>query len=273
MTLEVQGGEVSPAPVAAETAPAPVETPTTEVQQTEAEAKPERTFTQKELDDIVQRRLAKEGKRAERIAYERARREAAEAELERLRQAQSPQPQAWTPAQGKPDPKQFSSYEDYVEALSDWKLEQRLTGLRESSDRAMREQEAVKHAQTIQAKLTPAAQKYADFADVALDETLPIAPPTAAFIGESELGGDIAYYLGKNRDEAEKIAAMSPAAQYRELVKIEQKLTAPPKPTKAPAPIEPTVGKTQVEKDPNEMSYDEFVKWRKSQIKRRRGVD
>jgi hypothetical protein len=64
----------------------------------------------------------------------------------------------------------------------------------------------------------------------------------AATIQESDMGPDIAYYLGKNTAEADRIARLSPFLQAKELGKLEAKLAAtvtPPKPSAAPAPISP----------------------------------
>ena len=52
-------------------------------------------------------------------------------------------------------------------------------------------------------------------------------------IGESELGDDVAYWLGKNPAEAARIAQLSERQMVRELTKLEGKLTAP-KPTPIP---------------------------------------
>lgn len=224
------------------------------------EAKSERTFSQKELDEIVQKRLAKEQRRIERFA-------AAEAELRLLKeQMQRQQQPSETAPQGKPVPQQFADYESYVEALADWKAEQRLTQFREETLAQQRQREAAEKAAQVKTKLSTAASKYADFEEVALSPEVPITQHMAEAIAESDIGGDVAYYLGSNLAEAQRIASLSPAAQIRELVKLEAKLSAPAPvvTTKAPPPITPVGQKATVAKDPGRMSDAEYAKWRKS---------
>ena len=59
------------------------------------------------------------------------------------------------------------------------------------------------------------------------------------FIDSSEVGVDLAYYLGKNPDVANSLEGLSPRAMDRKLMRLEDKLEAKPtKPiTKAKAPI------------------------------------
>lgn len=119
------------------------------------------------------------------------------------------------------------------------------------------------------AKATP------DYRDVAYDPSVPISREMAEVIAESSVGPAIAYYLGKNRDEAAQIAGMGPLAAARALGRIEARLEskpvsqpvskAPPPPPKVEASEEP------VEKDPEQMSVAEWLKWREKQLKRRKG--
>jgi hypothetical protein len=92
----------------------------------------------------------------------------------------------------------------------------------------------------------------------------------AAFIADSERGGDVAYHLGSHLDEADRIARLTPIQQVRELAKLESTLAAPPAPTRTPAPIVPNGTKTTVERDPSTMSDKEFNDWRRRQIAQRR---
>ena len=62
----------------------------------------------------------------------------------------------------------------------------------------------------------------------------------AETIQSSDVGPELAYYLGSNPKEADRISRMSPLSQAKEIGKIEAKLvSAPPvrKTTSAPAPI------------------------------------
>ena len=71
--------------------------------------------------------------------------------------------------------------------------------------------------------------------------------------------------------EAQRIAKLSPTRQIVELNAIRSKLTAPPTPTKVPAPIVPNSSTASVEKRLEDADYDDFVKIRRKQIAARNG--
>jgi hypothetical protein len=157
---------------------------------------------------------------------------------------------------------------DYQEQLVDRaverKLEQRLTKLREAES-----------VRTFEGRAAEFARSVPDFEQVAHYDA-PINQPMAQVIRESEIGPQIAYYLGKNREIGLAISQLPPLIAAREIGKIEAALLKPPPPPKpkvsnAPPPppkIEAT--EPEVEKDPLKMSDAEFSKWRKRQIAQRR---
>ena len=71
----------------------------------------------------------------------------------------------------------------------------------------------------------------------------------AEAIRESDFGPDIAYYLGTNPSESNRIARLTPLSQAKEIGRIEAKLQAEPpkavKTTSAPAPIKPVTAHSQ----------------------------
>ena len=91
--------------------------------------------------------------------------------------------------------------------------------------------------------------------------TITIAMATA--IGDlGDTGPKVAYYLGKNPQEAERIAKLPLNQQALEIGRLEVKATATPKiqRTNAPAPIRPIVGgATPAAKDLSEMSMEEYA--------------
>ena len=109
------------------------------------------------------------------------------------------------------------------------------------------------------------------------NRSLPITEHMAQVISESDVGPQVAYYLGENTDKARAIANLPPLSQAREIGRIEAAILAEkakPKPavSQAPPPISKVDGnEAQVEKSPNDMSDAEFAKWRKRQIAARRG--
>jgi len=89
--------------------------------------------------------------------------------------------------------------------------------------------------------------KYDDFEQVAYNPKLPVTEVMAETIKASDIGPDLAYWLGSNPKEADRISRLSPLLQARELGKIEAKLASDPpqkKTTSAPAPIRPVTART-----------------------------
>jgi hypothetical protein len=68
----------------------------------------------------------------------------------------------------------------------------------------------------------------------------------AESIQASDIGPDVAYYLGVNPKEAERISKLSPILQAKEIGRLEAKIASEPmtkKTTSAPAPISPVTAK------------------------------
>lgn len=179
-----------------------------------------KTFTQEELDAIVGKRLAREQRKWERE------------QTQKLRQPDI------TP-RGELNADDFESTDAYVQALAEKKAHDLLT------QREMTQRKA--EIETVYREKEEAAfDKYDDFEAVAYNPRLPITEAMAEAIQSSEVGPDVAYYLGSNPKEAARISQLSPIQQAREIGKIEVKLTTTP-PTKktssAPAPITPVTAK------------------------------
>ena len=203
--------EITPAPEQVATAaPEPaVETP-------EAE-KPVKTFTQEELDAAIGKRLAREQRKWER---EQA-----------MRQAQA-MPQV--PAE-IPPMEQFESPDAYAEALA-YKKAHELIQQREMQRMQVETLSAYHEREEV------ATERYADFKQVAYGDHVRITQVMADTIRSSEVGPDVAYYLGSNPAEASKIADLPPFLQAKEIGRLEAKLLSNPpvkRSTSAPPPIAP----------------------------------
>lgn len=87
-------------------------------------------------------------------------------------------------------------------------------------------------------------------------------------IGISEHGPAIADYLAQHLDEADRVARLPPHLATLQLGRIEAKVSAPkPKPvTNAPPPAPVLGGGSTVQKDPERMSTDEWLAWRRAQL-------
>ena len=163
---------------------------------------------------------------------------------------------------GKPKEDAFEDYSEYLEALTDWKVEQKL-------GKANAERQAEEQRKSGDAWINKGAEKFKDFAEVVTkrpDQGGPaITPAMADAINSSDLSHELAYHLGKNVAESRRIAALPPMAAARELGKLEAKLTAPTvKPriqTNAPAPIRPIAGDgaTAITVDLEKLSEKDYI--------------
>jgi hypothetical protein len=210
-----------------DSAPAPEVTATQEAIQTPEvadEAKEQsRVFTQEELDAAIGKRLAREQRKWEREQTQR------QAEAQTLR----------APA-NVPPVDQFESPEAYADALAYQKAEQLLAQREEA-----RQQSAI--LETYHEKEEEARTKYDDFEQVAYNPKLPITNVMAQTIQASDIGPEVAYYLGANPKEADRISRLAPFVQAKEIGRIEAKLaTDPPvkRTTSAPAPISPVTARS-----------------------------
>ena len=210
-----------------DSAPAPEVTATQEAIQTpevaEEAKEPSRVFTQEELDAAIGKRLAREQRKWEREESQR------QAEVQTLR----------APAD-VPPVDQFESPEAYADALA-YKKAEELLAQREQA----RQQSAI--LETYHEKEEEARTKYDDFEQVAYNPKLPITTVMAQTIQSSDIGPEVAYYLGANPKEADRISRLAPILQAKEIGRIEAKLaTDPPmkRTTSAPAPISPVTARS-----------------------------
>jgi hypothetical protein len=153
-----------------------------------------------------------------------------------------------------------------------------------AADAAKRELTAAQEREAAERRKSSFASRSAEFAktvedydEVVSNPRLHISPDMAEVIQESDDGPALAFYLGKNPDVADKIAQLPPKAAARELGKIEARLAyerekaKPEKVSKAPPPPPKVEGSDAVvDKDPDQMSTDEWVKWRNKQLKKRK---
>jgi hypothetical protein len=185
-------------------------------------------------------------------------------------------------ADGKPKADDFDTHAEFVEALTDWKTEQKLSERDQKLERSKLQTEQAKLVQTFTERREAFLKTAPDYDEVmeSVDD-VPLTPALREIILTSENGPEIAYELAKNRDEFERISKLSPLAVAREVGKLESRLSAKSsdgkteqkKITKAPKPIDPVNagGKGSAAKsiaDPN-LSQAEYERLRKEQMKRK----
>ena len=217
--------EVVPAEV---TAPEQVATAAPEAEEVAPEAvepaaEAPKTFSQEELDAAIGKRLAREQRK-----------------WEREQAARAVETQARKAPVEIPPIEQFNSPDEYADALAEKKAEELLA----------RREQARMQSEIIESyhdKEEDARIKYDDFEQVAYNPKLPITDVMAETIRSSDVGPELAYYLGSNPKDAERISRMSPLGQAKEIGKIEAKLAADPpmkRTTSAPAPISPVTARS-----------------------------
>lgn len=171
----------------------------------------------------------------------------------------------------KPKAENFETYDEFTEALTDWKIEQR-------EQRRDAQQQAAAQATTWQQRAAEAKAAMPDFDEVMAASSAPMSHAMAEVLKESEHGPALAYHLAKNAAEAERIARLSPLAAARELGRIEATLStpaaapapAPKKVTSAPTPPTPIGSGRSTTGDPANMSQADYMAWRQTQLKEMR---
>lgn len=212
-----------------------------------------RKFSQDELEAILRKRLDREKRKWERDRQE-VRQEAVPAHLNSL------------------SIDQFDSTEEYADALANQKAIKLV-----QEKEVYLEQKAIQD--TFNNREESARDRFDDYDQVvyqnpAFDPVLSTAMAHA--IRLSDVGPEIAYYLGQNIKEAERIHRMHPMVQVKEIGKLEDKIGSgsfAKKTTSAPPPIAPVVPKSNGNNydttDPRSlksMSTSEWIDARRKQL-------
>lgn len=189
---------------------------------------------------------------------------------------------AQTPAQTAakpkpPEPSAFKTQEEYIDALTDYKVDEKLS---------KKDQETA-HAKSIetratswQEKLTAARAEIPDFDTVMNSADIQVANHVAELLFESDAGAKIAHHLATNPELLDKLNGMPPAKVAIQLGKLESSFEkAAPNPagstesvprsesrtTKAPPPPRHLGQGRSTTPTLEDMGMDDYVKTRKAQ--------
>lgn len=172
-------------------------------------------------------------------------------------------------AEGRPSIDQFDDVNDFVEAVSDWKLKQHESAREamSSQEREQREQQAL--ISKVNQSIDKARQKYADFDDVVTNNAnVAMSTATAIALTDMANGMDVAYHLGRNPAEAQRIANLPQSLQFVEIGKIEAALAANTrKTTAAPPPVGSQLSGSAGGGEPKDIK--EWMVWRNAQLSNR----
>ena len=191
----------------------------------------------------------------------------AERHIQALEDQLAKRPEAQPANTAKPTLEQFD-YDDekYVDALTDWKVHQAIQNQNKQNAEVTRRSQQEQVYQDFETKrqstLVQGVTAYDDFEEVAIENPdLTITPQMAHVITGSDIGHEIAYYLGSNTAEAANIAKLQPLDQAAAVAKLETKLASKPakKISNAAAPIKPVgaKGSTSTKIDPKK----DYAKW------------
>ncbi len=151
--------------------------------------------------------------------------------------------------------------EKYIVNLAKWELKQELKQEEEG-----RKKTAVEGKWVTQ--VAAAQKKYKDFNTVVFNPAFGQSDVVAFLVKDSEMGTDLAYYLGTHLDEANRLNGLPPHVTAKEIGKIEA-ILATPKPvaekkvvSMAPEPITTVGAKGGGEVDEQDLPIDEFTKRR-----------
>jgi type II secretory pathway pseudopilin PulG len=210
------------------------------------ETQVEKTFTQAELNEIVQKQKAKAEARAERRATQ-AYREA----LETVTRGQGQKR-----TQSEPTRDQFASDAEWIDAKVDFKLRQRDSAAQEQYVQATQEK-INKTAEDIYDK----AEKLGSFDRDDFNE-LPLTRPIAEALMESEKAPQLLHFLAGNPKEIERISNLSATRQAVEIGKLESALSTTAKKSTVPAPITPIGAKGSAPPNLLNASFADYKKLR-----------
>lgn len=189
--------------------------------------------------------------------------------------------EAWERAQVKQEPKQpnineYDDHEKYISDLHKYNAEQIKTQAEKLAEKKIREQREREWFEgtlaQYNAKRAKAVETNPDYEtyDVRVNQILQAhnAGQLVQPLLEIENNTDVVSYLGRNPDEAERIAQLPPYKALMELGGISKSLMGRPvkKQSSAPPPINPVAGSGNATRDPNKMSFRDFEAMRNKQI-------
>lgn len=234
----------------------------TATEQVEVQEPQTETLTKEQLQEKLNAVGKKEREKSERKFNREM--QALRAEFEQVKSAKI-EP---VKVEGKPSLDQYESYDDYTEALADWKYK-----VNDAEKSAKQEEEKANEYKTelkksFMGRIEKFKESTPDYDDVVSEiSDIDLSKSVFESLAESDLSAELTYYFGKNIDDLERINKLSPLQAAREIGRIEAKLSTPEnKPIKkqssAPDPVSPVGGsKASVSPDTSKFTDAEWDKY------------
>jgi hypothetical protein len=255
------------------------------VESVETEDKPEAPAAEdqpdgEQADEPAKPKPNKTDKYINKLRDQRSRLEGENAALRR--QLEQKDTSAPVVPEGKPTRDQFQSDDEFIDALTDFKVDFKVAKAKED---IRRETVSAQTQNAWDGKVEAARVEYPDWDDVfedARDVQIPKAMHEA--ITSSNLGPDILYRLAKDTSEANRLAKLSPVAMGREIGRIEAQIEyerskpeeTKPKLTNAPSPPKTVRANAAVHdidvagSGASKLSVNEWLRERNKQLQKQR---
>ena len=186
-------------------------------------------------------------------------------------------------ANGRPAVDSFDTYEEYIDALTDWKVDQKHKETTEKQKLDRAKQTYAEQLNTFQERVADYAAENDEFEDAIYNvDDVTMSPGLQESLLVSDFAPEVMFEIAKDRESYIALNKKNPIAIAREIGKIEARIALSKESDKteessskkvrkaAPKPISPIgASKTQVSnKKPEDMSYQEYKKWREQKRSR-----
>lgn len=182
----------------------------------------------------------------------------------------------------KPTPDQFKDYNEYVEALAEFKADEKVDAkLKVHDEETAKRQTLEKRAATWAEQVSSLKSTLPDYEEVVSASDVPVSDHVRAAIEDSDKGAELVYHLAKNPEVAERLNKLGELGAAREIGRIEASLAKPVetklepeviedpvpvrKTTSAPPPAKPLSSGRSTATDLAKVGMDDYVKQRKAQ--------
>ena len=229
------------------------ETPTeaivpVETQTSEPEAKEEPKTTEEQKPNKLEKRFSDITKQREQARQEAERERSRASELEaRLKDLES-QLKPKQAEEGKPRPEQYSDAFEFNEALTEYKINQRIEQITKDAEQAKLQEQKLSQAKTFAEREQAVRAELTDYDEIIASSDVMISDQVKDAILSSDIGPRIIYHLAENPEFAEKLKSMSMINALKEIGKLEARFEKSPEGkaeakavevSKAPRPISP----------------------------------
>lgn len=174
-------------------------------------------------------------------------------------------------SEAEPKREDFADWDEWDKARIRHAARQEFRRVQQEESQRSAEQVRIREAQLVQAewesRLEDARERFDDL-DEMIDEVGPkLNDELAATIKVSEVGPELVRYLGQHPSELERLAQLVGVKAVRELTRLEAKVQAAPKASRAPEPVNPV--KTRAAPANalrDDMPMDAWIKKRRQEV-------